>query len=77
MGSLHNYRLFLLRHGMTEDTPTGSPRLTLFAHGIAGVLAGWTRYEIPRCHNYFCIKKILSALVATPVELLKGSSTLS
>lgn len=49
MGSLHNYRLFLLRHGMhgmTEDTPTGSPRLTLFAHGIAGLFAGWTRYEI-------------------------------
>jgi len=54
MGSLHNYRLFLLRHGMTEDTPAGSPRLTLFAHGIAGLLAGWT-----------------SALIATPVELLK------
>ncbi|KAF8807322.1 mitochondrial carrier [Phlegmacium glaucopus] len=55
LGSLHNYRLFLLRHGMTENTgPAGSPRLTVFAHGIAGLFAGWT-----------------SALIATPVELLK------
>jgi len=54
LGSLHNYRLFLLQHGMTENTLAGSPRLTLFAHGIAGLLAGLT-----------------SAIVATPVELLK------
>ena len=57
MGSLHNYRLFLLRQGMTEDTRTGSPRLTLFAHGIAGLFAGWTRYEIERWLNYFRIIK--------------------
>jgi solute carrier family 25 (mitochondrial carnitine/acylcarnitine transporter), member 20/29 len=49
MGSLHNYRLFLLRHGMTESTPeTGSPRLTLAAHGVAGFLAGLTRYIYSR-----------------------------
>ncbi|KAF8230657.1 mitochondrial carrier [Tricholoma matsutake] len=55
MGSLHNYRLFLLRHGMTETTPgTGTPRLTLAAHGVAGLLAGMT-----------------STIVATPIELLK------
>ncbi|KAF8168189.1 mitochondrial carrier domain-containing protein [Crassisporium funariophilum] len=54
LGSLHNYRLFLLRQGMTEISPTGKPRLSLFAHGVAGLLAGWT-----------------SALIATPVELLK------
>lgn len=54
LGSLHNYRLFLLRNGMTEMSPSGIPRLTLFAHGVAGLFAGWT-----------------SALVATPVELLK------
>ncbi|KAF8213125.1 mitochondrial carrier [Mycena galopus ATCC 62051] len=42
LGSLHNYRLFLLHNGMTED-PTGtSPRLTLFAHGVAGLFAGLT-----------------------------------
>lgn len=55
LGSLHNYRLFLLRHGMTEPTPgLGIPRLSLFAHGVAGLFAGLT-----------------SAFVATPVELLK------
>ncbi|PPQ92717.1 hypothetical protein CVT25_014023 [Psilocybe cyanescens] len=55
LGSLHNYRLFLIRNGMTEMSPSGLPRLSLFAHGVAGLFAGWT-----------------SALVATPVELLKG-----
>ncbi|KAF5366970.1 hypothetical protein D9758_003903 [Tetrapyrgos nigripes] len=56
MGSLHNYRLFLLRNGMSEPTPgTGVPRLTLFAHGVAGLFAGLT-----------------STLVATPIEHLKG-----
>ncbi|KAG6862400.1 hypothetical protein C0995_011840 [Termitomyces sp. Mi166 len=55
LGSLHNYRLFLTRHGMTETTPNiGVPRLTLIGHGIAGLFAGWT-----------------STLIATPVELLK------
>lgn len=44
LGSLHNYRLFLLRHGMTEDSPhTGLPRLTLSAYGAAGLFAGLTR----------------------------------
>ncbi|KAJ6519742.1 mitochondrial carrier [Mycena sanguinolenta] len=42
LGSLHTYRLFLLHNGMTED-PTGTgPRLTLLAHGTAGLLAGLT-----------------------------------
>ncbi|KAF8739318.1 hypothetical protein AX14_010094 [Amanita brunnescens Koide BX004] len=54
-GSLHNYRLFLLRNGFTETCPTANqPRLTLLAHGFAGLCAGLT-----------------SAVVATPVELLK------
>jgi solute carrier family 25 (mitochondrial carnitine/acylcarnitine transporter), member 20/29 len=44
LGSLHNYRLFLLRHGMTEKVPgTDTMRLTLAAHGIAGLFAGLTR----------------------------------
>ncbi|KAF5385277.1 hypothetical protein D9615_001433 [Tricholomella constricta] len=60
LGSLHNYRLFLLRHGMTETTPaSGAPRLTLMAHGFAGLFAGWT-----------------STLIATPIELLKGFSSI-
>ncbi|KAI8990540.1 mitochondrial carrier [Trametes punicea] len=55
LGSLHNYRLFLIRHGMTEPVPgTDVKRLTLVGHGIAGLFAGWT-----------------SALLATPMEQLK------
>ncbi|KAI0756881.1 mitochondrial carrier [Daedaleopsis nitida] len=55
LGSLHNYRLFLIRHGLTETTPdTDVQRLTLVGHGIAGLFAGWT-----------------SALLATPMEQLK------
>lgn len=47
LGSLHNYRLFLLRHDMTESHPvTGRPRLTLLGHGIAGLFAGLTRFVI-------------------------------
>ncbi|QRW00353.1 mitochondrial carrier protein [Ceratobasidium sp. AG-Ba] len=44
LGSLHNYRLFLIRSGLTEPVP-GSPdtkRLTIFGHGLAGLWAGWT-----------------------------------
>lgn len=55
LGSLHNYRLFLFRNGMTEVNPaTQLPRLTITAHGLAGLLAGWT-----------------STVLATPMELLK------
>jgi solute carrier family 25 carnitine/acylcarnitine transporter 20/29 len=55
LGSLHNYRLFLMRQGMIEIVPgTDIKRLTLTAHGIAGLFAGLT-----------------SATVATPIELLK------
>ncbi|KAH9898289.1 mitochondrial carrier [Cubamyces lactineus] len=55
LGSLHNYRLFLIREGMTEPVPGSDvKRLTLVGHGIAGLFAGWT-----------------SALLATPMEQLK------
>ncbi|KAG9087462.1 hypothetical protein FS749_002901 [Ceratobasidium sp. UAMH 11750] len=56
LGSLHNYRLFLIRSGLTEPVP-GSPdarRLTIFGHGVAGLWAGWT-----------------GALLAHPMESLK------
>lgn len=44
MGSLHNYRLFFLRQGMSEDHPiSGRQRLTLLGHGVAGLFAGLTR----------------------------------
>jgi len=46
LGSLHNYRLFLIRQGMVEDVPgMNVKRLTLIAHGTAGVFAGCTRLD--------------------------------
>ncbi|CAE6536696.1 unnamed protein product [Rhizoctonia solani] len=46
LGSLHNYRLFLIRNGVTEPIPGSSDpdarRLTLFGHWLAGLGAGWT-----------------------------------
>ncbi|PCH33733.1 mitochondrial carrier [Wolfiporia cocos MD-104 SS10] len=55
LGSLHNYRLFLIRHNMTEPVPgSDARRLTLAGHGVAGLFAGLT-----------------SAFLATPMELLK------
>lgn len=44
LGSLHNYRLFLIRHNFTEPTPgSNKTRLTIVGHGIAGLGAGLTR----------------------------------
>ncbi|KAI0094800.1 mitochondrial carrier [Irpex rosettiformis] len=55
MGSVHNYRLFLIRQRFTETVPgTNVQRLTLVGHGIAGLGAGLT-----------------SAFLATPMEQLK------
>ncbi|KZT72800.1 mitochondrial carrier [Daedalea quercina L-15889] len=55
LGSLHNYRLFLIRHGMTESVPgSDARRLTVAGHTIAGLFAGLT-----------------SAILATPMEHLK------
>ncbi|KIY50548.1 mitochondrial carrier [Fistulina hepatica ATCC 64428] len=56
MGSLHNYRLFFLRHGLSEPVlgDPGQQRLTLFGHGVAGLFAGCT-----------------STILATPMEQLK------
>lgn len=45
LGSLHNYRLILLRHGLAEPTPgKNMERLSLLGHGIAGLGAGLTRF---------------------------------
>jgi hypothetical protein len=60
---------------MTELTPgSGTQRLTLFGHGLAGLMAGCTRYTT---RSYLCRLIInicrVSAIVATPVELLKGN----
>ncbi|KAG8968220.1 hypothetical protein FRC03_008355 [Tulasnella sp. 419] len=51
MGSLYNYRLFLLNHGGSGivesyfDTSerTERKRLSILGHAIAGLFAGWTR----------------------------------
>jgi solute carrier family 25 carnitine/acylcarnitine transporter 20/29 len=49
LGSLHNYRLFLVHHGITDISPsTGLPRLTILGHGMAGLFAGLTRYTTKR-----------------------------
>ncbi|KIY65131.1 mitochondrial carrier [Cylindrobasidium torrendii FP15055 ss-10] len=43
LGSLHVYRLRLQSAGLTELNPaTGQQRLTIFAHGVAGLCAGLT-----------------------------------
>ncbi|KAI5836191.1 mitochondrial carrier [Schizophyllum commune Tattone D] len=51
MGSLHVYRLHLRDAGFSEPTPgSGIPRLTLFGHGLAGLLAGTTVVATPMEH---------------------------
>ncbi|KAF9505802.1 hypothetical protein BS47DRAFT_1431677 [Hydnum rufescens UP504] len=43
LGSLHNYRLILSRSGLTEPIPGSSrTRLSMFGHGVAGLMAGCT-----------------------------------
>ncbi|KZP00855.1 mitochondrial carrier [Calocera viscosa TUFC12733] len=57
IGSLHNYRLFLMKHGWTEPLPSstlGETRLNLSGHALAGLWAGWT-----------------SCIIAMPVDSLK------
>ncbi|WVQ80377.1 hypothetical protein IAT38_002482 [Cryptococcus sp. DSM 104549] len=56
MGSLHNYRKFLLTHGFGERiSPTSDgQRLSILGHGIAGLFAGWS-----------------NASVAHPTEMIK------
>ncbi|KEP53337.1 carnitine/acylcarnitine carrier protein [Rhizoctonia solani 123E] len=60
LGSLHNYRLFLIRNGVTETIPgssdPGARRLTLFGHWLAGLGAGWT-----------------GTILAHPMEIARGS----
>ncbi|KAJ9101129.1 hypothetical protein QFC21_003347 [Naganishia friedmannii] len=46
MGTLHNYRAFLLKHGFDERDPTKNDvearRLSLLGHSVAGMWAGWS-----------------------------------
>ncbi|WVQ76293.1 hypothetical protein IAR50_005958 [Cryptococcus sp. DSM 104548] len=58
MGSLHNYRAFLLTHGFGERDPgseEGKERLSMLGHTTAGLFAGWT-----------------NAIPAHATELIKG-----
>ncbi|KAF5385504.1 hypothetical protein D9757_005352 [Collybiopsis confluens] len=98
MGSLHNYRLFLIRNGLTEPNPgsgSGIPRLTMFGHGLAGFAAGGGTVFLyltfrPTIILFFqasqgiavlCLYQAhalsqlqwISALVATPIEHVKGT----
>ena len=63
---------------MTEISPaTGLPRLTVLGHGLAGLLAGCTRYihlnkDFILRHSIQVNYVFRSALIATPIELLKG-----
>ncbi|EJD55544.1 mitochondrial carrier, partial [Auricularia subglabra TFB-10046 SS5] len=47
LGSLHNYRLWMMRVGMVESAPGPASgdgkRLSLVGHGVAGLFAGLTR----------------------------------
>ena len=46
LGSIHNYRLWFIRHNFTESVPGQDiKRLTLPGHGAAGLLAGLTRSD--------------------------------
>jgi len=55
LGSLHNYRLLLVKNGFSEPSPNSvNKRLSYLGHGISGLMAGCT-----------------SALVASPIELVK------
>lgn len=64
---------------MTESLPgTNTKRLTIAAHGVAGLLAGLTRYAYAwrnaRGQHAMIAYQSYSAFVATPIELVKGES---
>lgn len=66
--------MFLIKYDMTEPVAgTDVRRLTVLGHGIAGLFAGLTRWVIA-CF-VFLFRWLIgarSAILATPVELLKG-----
>ncbi|WVR03445.1 hypothetical protein IAU60_000436 [Kwoniella sp. DSM 27419] len=71
MGSLHNYRAILLRHGFTERNAGGAEgqRLSLLGHSVAGLFAGWTNCVI--AHPTEVIKCKLQMQLVQPEHVPK------
>ncbi|WRT63653.1 uncharacterized protein IL334_000576 [Kwoniella shivajii] len=71
MGSLHNYRDILLRHGFAErDLAKGEgQRLSLLGHSVAGLFAGWTNAAI--AHPTEMIKCKLQMQLVQPENMPK------
>ncbi|KAI0651963.1 mitochondrial carrier [Trametes meyenii] len=74
LGSLHNYRLFLIRKGFTELTPgSDTKRLTLLGHGIAGLFAGWTsKLDLHELNHRDIVKLQLQLQRTTVDRVYKG-----
>ncbi|WWC66895.1 uncharacterized protein I206_100802 [Kwoniella pini CBS 10737] len=73
MGSLHNYREVLLRHGFAERTLKGDgERLSLLGHSVAGLFAGWTNAAI--AHPTEVIKCKLQLQLVQPDHMSKQFS---
>nr|XP_018266621.1 solute carrier family 25 (mitochondrial carnitine/acylcarnitine transporter), member 20/29 [Kwoniella dejecticola CBS 10117]OBR88779.1 solute carrier family 25 (mitochondrial carnitine/acylcarnitine transporter), member 20/29 [Kwoniella dejecticola CBS 10117] len=73
MGSLHNYRAVLLRHGFAERTlKRDSERLSILGHSVAGLFAGWTNAAI--AHPTEVIKCKLQLQLVQPEHIPKQFS---
>ncbi|WWC97124.1 hypothetical protein V866_004002 [Kwoniella sp. B9012] len=73
MGSLHNYRAILLRHGFAERIPeSDGERLSLLGHSVAGLFAGWTNASI--AHPTEVIKCKLQLQLVQPAHVPKQFS---
>ncbi|WVO14819.1 hypothetical protein L204_102458 [Cryptococcus depauperatus] len=68
MGSLHNYRVFLMNHGLGENIPNGDgQRLSLVGHSVAGLFAGWTNAAL--AHPTEIIKCKLQLQLVQPAHI--------
>ncbi|WWD22385.1 hypothetical protein CI109_106876 [Kwoniella shandongensis] len=74
MGSLHNYRALLLRHGFAEKAQGSgdAPRLSVLGHSVGGAFAGWTNATI--AHPTELIKCKLQLQLAQPDHIPKQFS---
>ncbi|WVQ73066.1 hypothetical protein IAR50_002629 [Cryptococcus sp. DSM 104548] len=70
MGSIHNYRAFLLGHGFQERIPgSDKERLSILGHTVAGLFAGWTNSIV--CHPSEIVKCKLQLQLARPAHIPK------
>ncbi|WVO15542.1 hypothetical protein L204_103202 [Cryptococcus depauperatus] len=68
MGSVHNYRAFLLSHGLGERVPgSDQQRLSILGHTIAGLFAGWTNSTV--AHPTEIIKCKLQLQLVQPAHM--------